>query len=149
VAVAALVIVMLQRTGFGRLIYAVGNNRAACRLAGIPVAAMPVADYALAGLISGIGGIVLVGLSRYANADMGTPFSLPCIAAVVGGTSIAGGNGGYGGTMLGVLLLTVLDGLLTPLNIGQGQAAQAARFILYGLIVLALAWAYLRAARQA
>lgn len=150
VAVAALVILMLQRTGFGRLIYAVGDNRAACRLAGIPVAGTLVAVYALAGLISAIGGIVLVGLSRYANADMGTPFLLPSIAAVVvGGTSIAGGSGGYGGTMLGVLLLTVLDGLLTLLNIGQGQAPQAARFILYGLIVLALAWAYLRAAQQA
>ena len=150
IAVAALVIMVLRRTGLGRVIYAVGDNKEACRLAGIPVAGVLVAVYALAGLVSAIGGILLVGLSRYANAQMGDPFLLPSIAAVVvGGTSIAGGSGSYGGTILGVLLLTVLDGLLTLLNIGSGQAPQAARFILYGTIVLLLAWTYIRASQQA
>jgi ribose transport system permease protein len=150
IAVAALVITVLHRTGLGRVIYAVGDNKEACRLAGIPVAGVLVAVYALAGLVSASGGILLVGLSRYANAQMGDPFLLPSIAAVVvGGSSIAGGSGGYGGTILGVLLLTVLDGLLTLLNIGSGQAPQAARFILYGAIVLLLAWTYIRASQQA
>jgi ribose transport system permease protein len=150
IAVAALVITILHHTGLGRVIYAVGDNKEACRLAGIPVAGVLVAVYALAGLVSASGGILLVGLSRYANAQMGDPFLLPSIAAVVvGGSSIAGGSGGYGGTILGVLLLTVLDGLLTLLNIGSGQAPQAARFILYGAIVLLLAWAYIRASQQA
>src|SRR5439155_20298232 len=140
IAVAALVITVLHRTGLGRVIYAVGDNKEACRLAGIPVAGVLVAVYALAGLVSASGGILLVGLSRYANAQMGDTFLLPSLAAVVvGGCSIAGGSGGYGGTILGVLLLTVLDGLLTLLNIGSGQAPQAARFILYGAIVLLLA----------
>jgi ribose transport system permease protein len=146
-AIGAGIIVLLHRTGFGRVIYAVGDNKEACRLAGIPVAGVLVAVYTLSGLVSSIGGILLVGFSRYANPDMGAPFLLPSVAAVViGGTSIAGGSGGYGGTIIGVLLLTVLDGLLTLLNIGQ--APQAARFILYGTIVLLLAWTYIRTSQQ-
>ncbi len=145
--VTIVVIIMLRRTGFARLLYAVGDNKAACRLAGIPVAGVLVVVYALDGLLAGIAGILLVGLARYPSTNMGDPYLLPSVAAVVvGGTSIAGGRGGYGGTIIGVLLLTVLDGLLTLLNIGQ--APQAARDILYGAMVLLLASIYIRTSQQ-
>ena len=86
-------------------------------------------------------GILLVGFNNAADLGIGAPFLLPSVAAVViGGTSIFGGLGGYAGTILGALILTVLDSLLTILN-----ATQAVRQIIYGLIVLALAAIYARA----
>ena len=82
-----------------------------------------------------------VGFNNAADLGIGAPFLLPSVAAVViGGTSIFGGLGGYAGTILGALILTVLDSLLTILN-----ATQAVRQIIYGLIVLALAAIYARA----
>ena len=100
------------------------------------------AVYALCGALSAAAGILLVGFNDAADLGIATPFLLPSVAAVViGGTSIFGGVGGYAGTILGALILTVLDSLLTILN-----ASQAVRQILYGLIILALAAIYARAA---
>ena len=93
------------------------------------------------GTLSALAGVLLVGFNNAADLGIGSPFLLPSVAAVViGGTSIFGGFGGYVGTILGALILTVLDSLLTILN-----ASQATREILYGLIVLALAAIYARA----
>lgn len=139
---ALLIIVGLRRGGFGRMLYAVGDNPLACRLAGIRVWQVLLADYALCGLLSAASGILLVGYTNAADLGLATAFLLPSIAAVViGGTSILGGSGGYSGTVLGALILTVLDSLLTLLSVSQ-----AARQILYGLIVLTLAWIYARTA---
>ena len=92
--------------------------------------------------LSAAAGILLVGFNDAADLGIATPFLLPSVAAVViGGTSIFGGVGGYAGTILGALILTVLDSLLTILN-----ASQAVRQMLYGLIILALAAIYARAA---
>ena len=103
---------------------------------------MLLAVYALCGALSAAAGILLVGFNDAADLGIATPFLLPSVAAVViGGTSIFGGVGGYAGTILGALILTVLDSLLTILN-----ASQAVRQILYGLIILALAAIYARAA---
>ena len=141
VPIAALIILGLRYSGFGRLIYAVGDNAVACRLAGVRTWQVLLAVYALCGLLSAAAGILLVGFNDAADLGIATPFLLPSVAAVViGGTSIFGGVGGYAGTILGALILTVLDSLLTILN-----ASQAARQTLYGLIILALAAIYARA----
>ena len=124
------------------MIYAVGDNAIACRLAGVRTWQVLLAVYALCGVLSAAAGILLVGFNDAADLGIATPFLLPSVAAVViGGTSIFGGVGGYAGTILGALILTVLDSLLTILN-----ASQAVRQILYGLIILALAAIYARAA---
>jgi ribose transport system permease protein len=124
------------------MIYAVGDNAIACRLAGVRTWQVLLAVYALCGTLSAAAGILLVGFNDAADLGIATPFLLPSVAAVViGGTSIFGGVGGYAGTILGALILTVLDSLLTILN-----ASQAVRQILYGLIILALAAIYARAA---
>lgn len=139
--IAALIILGLRYSGFGRLIYAVGDNAVACRLAGVRTWQVLLAVYALCGMLSAAAGILLVGFNDAADLGIATPFLLPSVAAVViGGTSIFGGLGGYAGTILGALILTVLDSLLTILN-----ASQAVRQIIYGLIVLALAAIYARA----
>jgi ribose transport system permease protein len=139
--IAALIILGLRYSGIGRMIYAVGDNPVAARLGGVRTWQVLLTVYALCGLLSALAGILLVGFNNAADLGIGAPFLLPSVAAVViGGTSIFGGLGGYAGTILGALILTVLDSLLVILN-----ASQAVRQILYGLIVLALAAIYARA----
>jgi ribose transport system permease protein len=139
--IAALIILGLRYSGIGRMIYAVGDNPVASRLAGVRTWQVLLFVYAMCGVLSAAAGILLVGFNNAADLGIGTPFLLPSVAAVViGGTSIFGGLGGYAGTILGALILTVLDSLLTILN-----ASQAVRQIIYGLIVLSLAAIYARA----
>ena len=139
--IAAFIILGLRYTGLGRMIYAVGDNPVACRLAGVRVWQVQLTVYAFCGLFSALAGILLVGFNNAADLGIGTPYLLPSVAAVViGGTSIFGGFGGYSGTVVGALILTVLDSLLTILD-----AEQSVRQIVYGLIILALAAIYARA----
>jgi ribose transport system permease protein len=140
--IAALIILGLRYSGIGRMIYAIGDNPEACRLAGVRVWQVQIFVYGTCGLLSALAGVLLVGFNNAADLGIGAPFLLPSVAAVViGGTSIFGGLGGYSGTILGALILTVLDSLLVILN-----ATAAARQIIYGLIVLALAAIYARIA---
>jgi ribose transport system permease protein len=140
--IAAVIILGLRYSGIGRMIYAVGDNPEACRLAGVRVWQVQVFVYATCGMLSALAGVLLVGFNNAADLGIGAPFLLPSVAAVViGGTSIFGGLGGYTGTILGALILTVLDSQLVILN-----ATAAARQIIYGLIVLSLAAIYARIA---
>ncbi len=135
---AILLIWLLRRSGWGRLIYAVGDNEIAVRLAGVRVWQVRISAYAAAGVLGSIGGILLAGRTGAVDLQLATAFLLPSIAAaVIGGTSIFGGVGGYTGTLLGALILSVLNSLLTFLNVGQ-----AIQQVVYGVIVLALAWGY-------
>jgi ribose transport system permease protein len=135
---AMLLIWLLRRSGWGRLLYAVGDNETAVRLAGVRVWQVRISAYALAGLLGSVGGILLAGRTGAVDLQLATAFLLPSVAAaVIGGTSIFGGVGGYTGTILGALILSVLNSMLTFLNVGQ-----AIQQMVYGLIVLALAWGY-------
>jgi ribose transport system permease protein len=143
-AVAAILFWLLRRSGWGRLIYAIGDNEVAVRLAGVRVWQVRIAAYMVAGLLGSIGGILLGGRNGSVDMGLGNAFLLPSIAAVViGGTSIFGGVGGYGGTILGALILSVLNSMLTFLNVGQ-----AIQQVVYGAIVLALAWGYASLTRR-
>jgi len=138
--IAALLLFGLHRTGFGRLLYAVGDNREACHLAGVRVWRVLFADYVLCAALAAITGLVLVGGTNAADLSLADGFLLPSVAAVViGGTSIFGGRGGYAGTIIGALILTVLTGLLTLLDVSE-----PIKQILYGAIILSLAAAYAR-----
>lgn len=137
-AIAMLLIWMLKRTGWGRLIYAIGNNEGAVRLAGIQVWQVRISAYILAGVLASVAGILLAGRTGAVDLQLASAFLLPSVAAaVIGGTSIFGGVGEYTGTILGALILSVLNSMLTFLNAGQ-----AVQQIVYGFIVLALAWGY-------
>jgi ribose transport system permease protein len=138
--IAGLVLVTLEKTGFGRLLYAIGDNREACRLAGVRVWRLILIDYIICALLASVAGFVLVGHTNSADLSLAATYLLPSIAAVIiGGTSIFGGRGGYSGTIVGVLILTVLDGLLTLLD-----SPEPIKQVLYGAIILALAAAYAR-----
>ena len=140
VPLAALVIFALARSGFGRLLYAIGDNRIACQLAGIRVWQVLVVDYVLCGLLAALAGLVLVGSTNAADLSLADVYLLPSVAAVViGGTSIFGGRGGYAGSIVGALILTVLNSLLTLLD-----APEPIKQILYGAIILLLAAVYTR-----
>lgn len=137
---AALIIWGQRGTGFGRLLYAMGDNERAARLAGVRGWQVHLALYALSGLIAGVAGLLYVGLIKAPSLSLAAPLMLPSVAAaVIGGTSIFGGRGGYAGTILGALILTVLGTLLTLMQMPEG-----ARRILFGLIILAVTAIYLR-----
>jgi len=137
---AAAIIFGLRRTGFGRLLYAVGDNPAASRLAGVRVWQVLLVVYMLSGLLAGIAGLAFSGVAMASTLQLVDPYLLPSVAAVViGGTSIFGGRGGYTGSIVGALILTVLVSLLTVLD-----APGAVRQILYGVIILGVAAAYTR-----
>ena len=138
--VAALIILGLRYSGYGRALYAVGDNLVAARLAGIRVWQVLLLVYVLCGMLSALAGMLLLGFNNAPDLGLAAPFLLPSVAAVViGGTSILGGYGGYAGTILGALILTILDSLLTILN-----ATAAVKQMLYGGIILGLAWLYAR-----
>lgn len=139
-SIALLLIGCLYRTGLGRAIYAVGDNPIACRLAGVRIWQVLLAVYVLCSLLASVAGILLAGRSGSVDLQLASNFLLPSVAAaVIGGTSIFGGAGSYGGTILGALILGVLESMLTLLDAGE-----SIKQILYGAIVLALAWLYAR-----
>jgi len=136
--VSLIVLFILARTGLGRLIYAIGDNAQSARLAGVKVWQIQVTTYVMCAVLGGIGGIILGGQSGAVALSLANSFLLPSVAAVViGGTSIMGGIGGYKGTMMGTLILTLLSSLLTTIN-----SSEAVKQMIYGAIVLALAWTY-------
>jgi ribose transport system permease protein len=139
-AVAAVLILGLRYTGYGRMLYAVGDNPVAARFAGVRTWQVLVAVYALCGLFSALGGLLLVGFTDNPDLGLATPYLLQSVAAVViGGTSIFGGWGSYSGTIVGVLILTVLGSLLTLLDAEEWQ-----RQVIYGSIIIVLTAIYAR-----
>jgi ribose transport system permease protein len=144
VGVAAVLVLGLRYTGYGRMLYAVGDNPVASRLAGVRVWQVLVAAYALCGVLAALGGLLLLGFTNNPDLSLATPYLLPSVAAVViGGTSILGGWGSYSGTILGVLILTVLGSLLTLLDAAEWQ-----RQVIYGSIIIVLTAIYARATRS-
>jgi ribose transport system permease protein len=140
IPVAVFIVFTLNRTGFGRLLYAVGDNERATRLSGVRYWQVILALYILSSLLAGITGLLYIGLIKAPSLSLAEPLVLPSVAAaVIGGTSIFGGRGGYAGTIVGALILTVLTTLLTILQMPEG-----ARRMLFGAIVLLVTAAYLR-----
>ena len=134
VAIGLLLAFLLSRTVYGYRIYAIGSNEQAARMAGVPVATIRVSLFVLSGVFAAIAGICLLGYSGSSFANVGEQYMLPSIIAVVfGGTSLAGGKGGYTGTMAGAMMLTVLTGILTTINIDE-----SGRQMIFGATLLLL-----------
>lgn len=140
VPVAALIMVGLRRTGFGRLLYAIGDNPVAARLAGARAWQVLIVLYMISAVLAAIAGLLVSGLTNTASVSLVDTSVLPSVAAaVIGGTSIMGGRGGFGGTIVGALILTVLSALLTVLGLPEPT-----RQILFGSIIVFVAAAYTR-----
>jgi ribose transport system permease protein len=139
VPVAVVLILLLRRTGYGRMLYAIGDNPTAARLSGVRSWQVIVVLYVISSLLAAIAGLLQSGLSRTASVTLVTPYLLPSIAAaVIGGVSIFGGRGGYSGTIVGALILTVLTGFLSII------LPEPWRQIVFGSIVVLVAAAYTR-----
>ncbi len=136
--VALIVIVLLTRTVFGRRIYAIGNRESAVYLSGVDTRRVILICFAISGSCSALSGVLLAGYSTHAYQAMGDPYLLPAIAAVVlGGTRILGGRGTFLGTIAGVILITLLQSILSVV-----QMPEAGRQIIYGIVIIAMLLLY-------
>lgn len=116
----AVAYVMLKKTRLGRYIYAIGGNEEAARLSGINTKKIVLSVYVLGGLLAGISGIIMASRLNSAQPTAGVSFELDAIAAVVlGGTSLSGGVGTIGGTLIGAFIIGVLDNGLNLLNVSS------------------------------
>lgn len=140
VPLAALILVGLRRTGYGRLLFAIGDNPVAARLSGARSWQVLTVLYVISAVLAGLAGLLYSGLGNTASVTLVQSQMLPSVAAaVIGGTSILGGRGTFTGTMLGALILTVLTALLTILGLPEPT-----RQIVFGSIIIVVAAAYTR-----
>ncbi len=117
-ALTGIFIVVTKRTRFGRHLYAVGGNVRAARLTGLNVSRITIAVYSLAGALAGVAGLIVTARLDSAQPNAGLGYELDSIAAVViGGTSLSGGRGSVAGTVLGCLIIGVLNNGLFLLNV--------------------------------
>jgi inositol transport system permease protein len=109
---------MLNYTRFGRHVYAIGGNETAARVSGVNLSRTKLGIYAFSGLMAGIGGIVITARTQSATPALGLGYELDAIAAaVIGGTSFAGGIGTVWGTVVGALIIGVMNNGLDLLNV--------------------------------
>lgn len=129
---------ILSRSGLGRKTYAVGNNEIAAYLSGVKTPRVLIMVFVLSGALNALAGLLLAGNAGRSFNEMGDPFLLPAIAAVVvGGTSILGGSGKYVGTIAGVIIVRLLDGALNIV-----QVPPAAKDITFGVVILMMLFLY-------
>jgi ribose transport system permease protein len=136
--VGAAAVFVLTRTTFGRSVYGIGNRERAAYLSGINTRRIVLVAFVASGALSAFGGVLLAGYASKAAQSMGDTYLLPSIAAVVlGGTSILGGKGSYLGTVAGVILITLLQSILSVM-----QMPEAGRQIIYGVVIIAMLLLY-------
>jgi ribose transport system permease protein len=124
---------LLERTTYGKNLFAIGVNRVTAKLSGVNVTWTNLATYALAGALAGFGGFLVVGNTGVVFIALGQPFLFPSIAAVaVGGTLLSGGKGSYWGSMAGAVVLTLITSLLTTMQMPDSVR----RMVLGGTLLL-------------
>jgi len=140
VPLAVLILIGLRRTGYGRLLYALGDNPIASRLSGVKAWQVLLVLYVISAMLAAVAGFLVSGLTNVASVTLVNPKLLPSVAAaVIGGTSIFGGRGGFAGAVVGALILVVTDSLLSSLGFPE-----AVRQILFGSIIVIVAAFYAR-----
>jgi ribose transport system permease protein len=141
--IGVIIVFILRRTPFGRYIYAFGNRESATYLSGVSTRGVLIACFALCSTLAALAGVLLAGYSTKAYQAMGDAYLLPAIAAVVlGGTNILGGRGKYLGTVGGVILITLLQSILSVM-----QMEEAYRQVIYGAVIISMLLVYGRSAR--
>ena len=135
--VAAVSAVFLRNTRAGRHLYATGGNETAAYASGINVHAAKTLAYSVCGALAGLAGIVQAARSTTGQPNAGMMYELDAIASVViGGTSLAGGVGGVGGTILGALLMGVISSGLDMLNVPSYYQQVVKGLIIVGAVML-------------
>jgi len=124
--------VLMAKHRWGRYLYAIGGNEEASRLSGIPVVAVKTLAYTLSGAFAAVAGICQAAQEQQGDPEAGAGYELTAIAMVViGGTSLMGGRGGIGLTLLGVLTIGYLDKILSI-----NAVPEAGRLVLTGIIII-------------
>jgi ribose transport system permease protein len=142
--VGAAAVFLLNRTTYGRYVYAIGNRERAAYLSGVDTRRVVMIAFGISGGLSAFGGVLLAGYASKAAQAMGDAYLLPSIAAVVlGGASILGGRGSYLGMVAGAILVTLLQSILSVM-----QMPEAGRQIVYGLVIAAMLLLYGRESAQ-
>jgi len=135
-ATVAAMHVFLARTSGGRYLYAIGDNETAARLSGIRVGWHKAGVYVIAATLAALAGIIHCAQLEQGNPNDGVAYELDAIAAVViGGTSLSGGVGSVGGTLVGVLIIGVLNNIMGLNNVDANL-----QLILKGVIILGAVW---------
>ncbi len=123
---------LLSRSVFGRWVYAIGNNETAARFSGVPIERVKLALHTFSGFMAGLAGFIFTSRVTTTRADVATGIELDVIAAVVlGGTSIFGGSGSIIGTVLGLLIITLLRNGLLLIGV-RGDAT----FVVIGIVLI-------------
>jgi ribose transport system permease protein len=136
--VGILAVFLLTRTTFGRSLYAIGNRERAAYMSGIDTRRITLLAFVISGSLSALGGVLLAGYASKASQSMGDAYLLPSIAAVVlGGTHVLGGKGSYLGTVAGVILITLLQSILSVM-----QIEEAGRQLIYGVVIICMLLLY-------
>jgi ribose transport system permease protein len=137
-AVSAAMVFLYGRTSYGRSIYGIGNSERAAYLSGLDTRRIVMIAFVISGALAAFAGVLVAGYASKAAQSMGDAYLLPSIAAVVlGGTSILGGRGSYLGTVAGVILITLLQSILSVM-----QMPEAGRQIIYGVVIVAMLLLY-------
>jgi putative xylitol transport system permease protein len=136
-AIIAVFAFVLRYTVYGRYIYAVGGNPRSAKTSGINTRAILLLVYVASGLLAGLAGILLAARTTAALPQAGVSYELDAIAAVViGGTSLSGGTGSLGGTVIGALLIGVINNGLNLLGVSSYYQQLIKGVIIVGAVLL-------------
>ena len=138
IIIGVLMTLLLERTKYGKQLFAIGVNRMTARLSGVRVTRMVVLTYVIAGALAAFAGFLLVGYTQNAGPNLGNQYLFPSIIAVaIGGTQMSGGKGSYFGTIAGAIVIQLITSLLTTM-----QLPQALQQIIFGSMLLGILVVY-------
>ena len=127
----------LEKTTFGRDLYALGSNADAALYSGMNVRNVTFAAFILCGVTAGLGGLLMTARMNAAEAAMGDAYGLQTVAAVViGGTSLLGGEGGMAGTVIGALILTIIVNIMNLLGISSFAQSMVVGIVIIFMVLI-------------
>jgi len=128
--------VLLQKTTYGRQVYAYGSNAEAARYSGMPVKKIMISSFIICSVCAGIAGMIITARLNAADAAMGDSYGLQTVAAVViGGTSMLGGQGGVGGTVIGALILTIIVNIMNLKGVSSFAQPMIVGIVIIGMVL--------------
>ena len=140
VIIVFILTIVLTKTRYGKKLQLIGNNRIAARTNGINVGAIVIFTFILSGIMGAVAGIFLLSAVGTAQMQMGSPYTMLSVAAVVlGGTQLSGGKGSYIGTAVGAVVFVTLTNVLISIGMEQGV-----RLIITGIVLVLILSIYSR-----
>lgn len=134
IIIVAVLYILLQKTTYGRQVYSYGSNAEAARYSGMPVKKIMISTFMICSICAGIAGMIITARLNAADAAMGEAYGLQTVAAVViGGTSMLGGEGGVGGTVIGALILTIIVNIMNLKGVSS-----FAQPMVVGIVIIAM-----------